>query len=94
MIQRMAHFNWIVLFDHSLYELGVAEGYFRILCYAIILLLVVDYKKYKGMNVVDRFMELSWWIRIPAEMFLLFVILLFGCYGELYDTTQFIYFQF
>lgn len=94
LIRRMAYFNWTVLFDHSLYSLGVTENYFRILSYAVILLLVVDYKKYKGINVVDKFMEFSWWVRIPAEMFLLFMILLYGCYGELYDTTQFIYFQF
>lgn len=94
LIQRAAHFNWTILFDHSLYSLGVPAGYFRVLCYAIILLLVVDYKKYNGINVVEKFMEFSWWIRIPAEMFLLFIILLYGCYGELYDTTQFIYFQF
>lgn len=94
LIKRMLHFNWWILFDHSLYSLGVEEGYFRILCYAIILLFAVDYKKYIGVNVVEKFMELDWWIRLSAEMFLLFTILLYGCYGEYYDTTQFIYFQF
>lgn len=94
LIKNMLHFNWTILFDRSLYLLGVEEGYFRILCYAIILLLIVDYKKYMGINVVEKFMELDWWVRLPAEVLLLFVILLYGCYGELYDATQFIYFQF
>ena len=94
LIKRMLHFNWWILFDHSLYALGVGESYFRVLCGAIALLFIVDYKKYTGINVVERFMELDWWLRLPAELFLLFTILLYGCYGELYDTTQFIYFQF
>lgn len=94
LIKNMMHFNWTVLFDHSVYSLGVTEEYFRILCYAIMMLFFVDHKKYMGVNVLGKFMELDWWIRLPAEMFLLFIILLYGCYGELYDTTQFIYFQF
>ena len=94
LIKNMAHFNWTILFDHSLYSLGVNRDYFRILCYAVILLFMVDYKKYTGVNVVEKFMELNWWVRLTVEMFLLFAIFLYGCYGELYDTTQFIYFQF
>lgn len=93
-IRQMAHFNWTILFDHSLFSLGVTERQFRVLCYAIVLLFIVDYKKYAEADVAEKFMELNWWIRIPAELFLLFTILLYGCYGELYDTTQFIYFQF
>lgn len=94
LIKRMMHFNWTILFDHSLYSLGVPEGYFRILCYAITLLFWVDYKKYLGIDVTEKFMGLSWWLRLPAEMFMVFIIMLYGCYGELYDTMQFIYFQF
>lgn len=94
LLKNMMHFNWTILFDGSLYLLGVPEGYFRVLCCAIILLFLVDYKKYMGINVVEKFMRLSWWVRLTAESVLLFTILLYGCYGELYDTTQFIYFQF
>ncbi|MCI9296116.1 MAG: MBOAT family protein [Lachnospiraceae bacterium] len=94
LIKRMMYINWTVLFDYSLYSLGVPEGYFRILCYAIGVLLIVDYKKYIGTDVMEKFMGLDWWLRLSAEMFLIFTILLYGCYGELYDTTQFIYFQF
>ena len=94
LLRDMMHFNWTILFDGSLYLLGVPEGYFRVLCYAIILLFLVDYKKYIGINLVERFMGLCWWVRLTAESILLFTIFLYGCYGELYDTTQFIYFQF
>jgi len=94
LLKDMMHFNWTVLFDHSLYFLGVPEGYFRVLCGAVVLLFLVDYKKYIGKNVIEKFMGLSWWIRLTAESILLFAIFLYGCYGELYDTAQFIYFQF
>ncbi len=94
LIKNMMCFNWTVLFDGTLCSLGVPEEFFKILVYAIILLFIVDYKKYKGIDVVERFLAQGWWLRVTAEMFLLFVILLYGCYGELYDTTQFIYFQF
>ena len=94
LLKDMQHFNWTILFDGSLYSLGISEGYFRVLCCAILLLFVVDHKKYTGINMLEKFMGLSWWVRLTAESILLFIVFLYGCYGELYDTTQFIYFQF
>lgn len=38
--------------------------------------------------------SLAWFFRVSGIMLLLFTILLYGCYGELYDIQQFIYFQF
>ena len=86
--------DWMILINGSLYNLGVPIGYFRVLLLAIVLLFWVDGKKNRGIDVAERFLEQSWWFRVTAELLLIFVILLFGCYGELYDTTQFIYFQF
>lgn len=94
LLKDMLHFNWTILFDGSLYLPGVEEVYFRVLCYAVILLFVVDYIKYRGINVLEKFMALDWWVRLTAESILLFGCFLYGCYGELYDATQFIYFQF
>lgn len=94
LIKNMLCFNWTILFDGSLYSLGVPKEFFRVLIYAIVLLFIVDYKKYREIDVVEEFLAQSWWLRVIAETFLLLLILLYGCYGELYDTTQFIYFQF
>lgn len=94
LIKNMMHFNWIILLDHSLYSLGVPEDYFKVLIGTIILLFIVDYKKYKEIDMAEWFLAQSWWFRTAAELFLIFIILLYGCYGEIYDTTQFIYFQF
>lgn len=86
--------NWVILFDGSLYELGVARNYMNILLASILLLFVVDYHKYRGKDVADLFLKQGWWFRVSGIMLLLFTILLYGCYGELYDIQQFIYFQF
>lgn len=86
--------NWTVLFDGSLYGLGVARGPMNMLLIAIVVLFSVDYLKYKGHDVAELFLKQDWWFRTVIIMALIFITLLYGCYGTLYDTTQFIYFQF
>lgn len=86
--------NWYVLFNGSLYELGVARNYMNVLLIAILTLFVVDYQKYRGKDVIGMFLKQGWWFRIMCIMLMLFTILLYGCYGEMYDIQQFIYFQF
>ncbi len=86
--------NWTILFDGSLYELGVAGNEMNVLLASILLLFAVDYHKYRGRDVADLFLKQGWWFRVSGIMLLLFTILLYGCYGELYDIQQFIYFQF
>ena len=86
--------NWTILFDGSLYELGVARGPMNMLLMAIVALFAVDYLKYKGHDVAELFLKQDWWFRTVIIMAMTFITLLYGCYGTLYDTTQFIYFQF
>lgn len=86
--------NWYIFFDGSLYELGVERNYMSVLLGAIALLLVVDHQKYKDRDAGDIFLRQGWWLRTAGIMAMIFIILLYGCYGELYDVQQFIYFQF
>lgn len=86
--------NWMILFDGSLYSLGVAKNHMSILLISIIVLFVVDYYKYNKKDVLELFFRQQWYFRISVITALFFVILLYGCYGELYDIKQFIYFQF
>ena len=86
--------NWRILFDGSLYELGVAKNYMNVLLGAILLLFVVDYHKYHDRDVAEAFLRQGWWFRVSGIMLLIFTILLYGCYGKMYDIQQFIYFQF
>lgn len=94
-ITNMLHIdNWMILFDGSLYELGVAKNYMNALIVSILILFLVDYQKYQGKDAAEWLLNQRWAFRIFIYMFLIFTILLYGCYGELYDTQQFIYFQF
>lgn len=86
--------NWLIFFDGSLYGLGVPENPMQVLLISVIALFVVDYKKYYGKNVLESFLQQGWWFRVSVVMVLIFMILLYGCYGETYDIQQFIYFQF
>lgn len=86
--------NWFILFNGSLYELGVERNFMNVLLISILALFIVDYQKYRGKEVADILLQQSWWFRVSLNMLLLFTILLYGCYGEIYDVQQFIYFQF
>ena len=84
---------------------GVLEGslsteilggkiYMNILMVSILALFIVDLYKYNGKDVAELFLAQKWWFRTLMIMLMIFTILLFGCYGEIYDIQQFIYFQF
>ncbi len=93
-IKNLFCFNWEILVNGELYDLGISKDLFRVLLCAIGVLLYVDYKKYQGHDVTIILSEQKWWFQAAVSVALLFVILLFGCYGADYDTNQFIYFQF
>lgn len=86
--------NWLILLDGSLYELGIGRHYMGVLMLSVLTLFIVDYQKYKGKDVVALFYRQNWCFRVTAILILVFVVLLYGCYGKIYDIQQFIYFQF
>lgn len=86
--------NIEILFNGSLYELGIDKNYMLILILSIVVLGIVDYFKYKKEDPLSKFFKQGFWFRCVIEIIAVFVILLFGCYGEMYDVKQFIYFQF
>lgn len=86
--------NWYVIFDQSLYELGVSRQYTVVMLAGILILMAVDYVKYKGKDIASLILSQGWWLRAFVYVALIFAALVFGCYGEMYDTQQFIYFQF
>ncbi len=86
--------NWYVLFDHSLTELGISAEYFYVLAVSVLILFGVDRLKYREQDVTVLFFRQQLWFRILTVTVLTVMILLFGCYGSIYDVQQFIYFQF
>ena len=65
-----------------------------ILLLSILLLFLVDGMKYKGIDVAEFVFSQGAWLRYVIYAGLLLGILFFGVYGNLYEQTQFIYFQF
>lgn len=52
---------------------------------------VVDYLNYKGVNVVERFHAQGWIFRWLCLLVLIAIILIFGVYGPNYNANDFIY---
>ena len=92
--QMISVFNWPVLFDGSLYNLGVSKEYTCILFLSILVIMVVDLLKYKGNDVAELILNQDGWFIILCFVGLIVISMLFGCYGEMYDTQEFIYFEF
>lgn len=86
--------NYAVLFNGSLLELGVSGSEMIFFFISILVLAFVDYFKYQGKNVMNVFLQQRGYVRYLVFAFLFFGIILFGCYGEVYNAQQFIYFQF
>lgn len=84
-----------VLFDGSMYELGVNRFQMNILLVALVILFLVDIIRYKKDMRIDVFMEKqNIWFRWFFLLLLIVLIAVYGAYGHAYDAKQFIYFQF
>lgn len=84
-----------VLFDQTLYSLGLNQQEFQIFIIALMILFLVDILRYKYSETLDVFLEKQClWFRWGSIFLLFFIILIFGVYGPTFDAKQFIYFQF
>ena len=89
--------NWNpwVLFDKSLYLLGLDEIEMHILIISIMILIVVDLlKRIKNINISDFLIHQNLWFRWVIVMMLILSIFVYGIYGIKFDSSKFIYFDF
>lgn len=95
-ITRIAtKWNPWVLFNKSLYSLGLDQTEIHVLCVALVILLLVDVVRYKYKQTLDAFLgQQCLWFSWGVIFFLLFFIIIYGVYGPEFDAKQFIYFQF
>lgn len=94
-IERMfAVYNPWILFDGSLFNLGLSQTEFKIALFAIAVLLFVDVLHYKGFQIRRFLSEQQVWFKWCIYIVAVCVLLVFGTYGPEYDASQFIYFQF
>lgn len=87
-------FNYQILLDGSLFNLGVSKGRFILLLAAICVVGFIDYLKYQGRKPLEIIMKQDYWFRLGVITIIFCSIILLGCYGDVYDSAQFIYFQF
>lgn len=92
--QLFSSFNPWVLFDGTLYTLGLSMVDFWIGVLAILTIFAVDLLHEKNVRIRQWVLEQNWMFRWVLYFVALFVILIFGFYGPNYDAAQFIYFQF
>ena len=84
-----------VLFDGSLYQMGLSVTEWHILFFALVILIMVDILKYKRNMRIDMFLEKQClWFRWGVLFLLIFSIIVYGEYGINFSSDQFIYFQF
>lgn len=95
-IQRLfAHFDVWSFFDGSVYYLGLDRKDMGVLVLGILLLICVDaYYAVKRAFFDTLVREQCLAVQYAVAAALLVMIIVFGVYGEGYDATQFIYFQF
>ena len=82
------------LFGWAVYNIGLDTQMIVVLIFALMLLIVVDYMKYKGIDVNAWVLKQGVVFRWCVYLGLLGIIIIFGAYGHTYEQTEFIYFQF
>ena len=87
------HNPWI-LFDGSLFNLGVDANDFIVLAVALLVLLIADAFKKKQIRISEVIERQNLLIRWSVYLIAIFSILIFGIWGSAYDAKSFIYFQF
>ena len=92
--QMFSDFNPWVLFDGTLYTLGLSMIDFWVGVLAIILIFIVDALHERDVHIRDWILEQNLFFRWAVYFTAIFLILIFGFYGPNYDAAQFIYFQF
>ncbi|MDE6916589.1 MAG: hypothetical protein K2P39_07325, partial [Lachnospiraceae bacterium] len=83
---------WI-LFDASLYDLGLDRQDFSVLIYALMLLFVVEHYKNR-FDIRQKLAEQNYLFRLAVVLAMVLCVVIFGKYGANYVASAFIYEQF
>lgn len=86
--------NQWILFDGSLYNCGLGLSEFWLMLFSIMVLLISDLCKHKGVVIRKIIMNQDGWFRYILIAVSITIVMVFGKYGPAYDSANFIYFQF
>lgn len=83
------------LFDGTRYNLGLSFLQYELLLISLVIMMFVDYQKYKTkQNIDDILLKQHWFIRIICVALLFVLTIIIGLYGPGYSSQDFIYFNF
>ena len=83
--------KWHVLFDGSLYKLGIEEAHFRLLLIHIMTILAIEKRTASQASALQGLTRQHLVVRWITYWSLLFDIILFGVYGSGYSLSGFMY---
>ena len=83
-----------VIIDGSIFQCGIDIPNFILVLISVIMLLVVDGCKRKGIMIRKRILALKPWQSVIIVGLSYYLVLLFGCWGPEFNEAGFIYFQF
>ncbi len=86
--------NIWILFDGSLYTLGLDEPNFRLMLLSIAVLIFADLCRYHKISISKTILAQDAWIRGLCFGLAASAVLLFGMWGPMVDSSAFIYYQF
>ena len=87
-------YNPWILFDDSLYNLGLGRKEFQFMIISIIILIIADFIKWKGYSIREWVSKQEIWFRWSFYIISILVVLIFGIWGPAFSESAFIYFQF
>ncbi|MBQ7565121.1 MAG: MBOAT family protein [Lachnospiraceae bacterium] len=76
------------------YSYGLDESNFKLLALSVLVLMLADYCKYRGICIRERLKRQEAWFRILTVAASILFIVVFGVWGNAYNAQSFIYFQF
>lgn len=95
MIKSMfTEYNPWILFDDSLYKLGLGIKEFNFMIISILILVIADFIKWRGYSIREWIYKQERWFRWAFYIISILTVLVFGIWGPAYDESAFIYFQF
>lgn len=86
--------NQWILFDGSLYKCGLGISEFWLMMFSVMVLMISDFCKHKGVVIRKIIMNQDGWFRYIFIAISIMIVMVFGKYGPAYDSANFIYFQF
>lgn len=93
--QMFTNFNFAVLFNGSLYKLGLVKNDMMVLCIGVVILFLTELVRYKKNMRIEKYLcTQNLWFKWAVLIVMILCVVLFGEYGINYNAAEFIYFQF